>query len=143
MKLSKEEKLQKKVKNCYDNQAFYSKFEEAIESVQAWFITGGIIIGGVAIISGFVPAWLLFGSLVSIFAPIISLTFSRMMLQFYNDRGEYLKEKLYNLPTQETTSETRVTKVRANKNSKTIIHKQKTKTNKNNNELKDDSTLDR
>jgi len=135
LKLSKEEKLQKKVKNCYDNQAFYSKFEEAIESVQAWFITGGIIIGGVAIISGFVPAWLLFGSLVSIFAPI--------MLQFYNDRGEYLKEKLYNLPTQETTSETRVTKVRANKNSKTIIHKQKTKTNKNNNELKDDSTLDR
>ena len=104
----KQEKLQKKIKNCFENQHFFSVFEDAIDKVKGYFIMGGIFVSGVAILFGFTPPVLLLGSLVAIFSPIVSVTFARIMQQFYKDRGEVLRDKLYKL--EETVVEETIQK---------------------------------
>lgn len=156
MKIKSEEKLQNKIIKCFENQAFYSSFEDAVESVQNYFITGGILVGGAGIVLGIIPPGILMGCLVSIFAPLISVSFSRMMQQFYKDRGEYLKEKLeklkdeqYNASKQEKPLTQNLAKEETNfiknkiKENKTQKNKQKQKNTYHNNEESKDDGLNR
>lgn len=122
MDYKKVNKLRDKIKDYFESEQLFSMFEEAIDESKKYFIIGGAvaIIGG--IIFGFTPPILLFGGLVSIFSPIISLTFSRFMQQFYKDKAEVLRDKLYKLEetvveenTQKETITSLVKKTHKNK----------------------------
>jgi gas vesicle protein len=109
----KQEKLEKKIVKSYENEHFYDQFEDMIEQVQAWFITGGFVSIGVSLLFS-LPTVILLTSMASIFAPMILLTFSRAMKQFYKDHSDSLKQKLEKLREEYSKTTTKTTKLEDN-----------------------------